>query len=121
MLTNSSISNNTMTAIDTSGAAELAGAGLFNNGPLVVQSSTISGNRAVGSGAGGFAFGGGIANGLFGGPAPLTLQDSRVTNNVLSGPAGMTLSGGGIYTVGFPVTLSNTVVAHNTPDDCQGC
>jgi hypothetical protein len=121
MLTNSSISNNTMTANAPNGAAEIAGAGLFNNGPLVVQSSTISGNRGVANGTSGFATGGGIVNGFFGGPAPLTLQDSRITNNVLSGSAGITLSGGGIYTVGFPTTLTNTVVAHNTPDDCEGC
>lgn len=121
MLTNSSISNNTMTANAPNGAAEIAGAGLFNNGPLVVQSSTIRGNRGVANGPSGFATGGGIVNGFFGGPAPLTLQDSRITNNVLSGSAGITLSGGGIYTVGFPVTLTNTVVAHNTPDDCEGC
>jgi hypothetical protein len=121
MLTNSSISNNTMTANAPNGAAQITGAGLFNNGPLVVQSSTISGNRGVANGPSGFATGGGIVNGFFGGPAPLTLQDSRVTNNVLSGSAGITLSGGGIYTVGFPVTLTNTLVAHNTPDDCEGC
>lgn len=121
MLTNSSISKNTMTANDPTGAAEIAGAGLFNNGPLLVQSSTISGNRGLANGPSGFATGGGIVNGFFGGPAPLTLQDSRITNNVLSGSAGITLSGGGIYTIGFPVTLTNTVVAHNTPDDCQGC
>jgi hypothetical protein len=121
MLTDSSISNNTMTANAPNGAAEIAGAGLFNNGPLVVQSSTISGNRGVANGPSGSATGGGIVNGFFGGPAPLTLQDSRITDNVLSGSPGITLSGGGIYTVGFPVTLTNTVVAHNTPDDCEGC
>jgi hypothetical protein len=120
-LANSSISNNTMTANDTAGAAEIAGAGLLNNGPLVVQSSTISGNRGVANGPSGFATGGGIVNGFFGGPAPLTMNDSRVTNNDLSGSPAVALSGGGIYTVGFPITLTNTVVAHNTPDNCEGC
>jgi hypothetical protein len=121
LLTNSSISNNTMTANAPNGAAEIDGAGLFNNGPLVVGSSTISGNRGTATGGSAVGTGGGIANGLFGGPAPLTLQNSRVTNNVLSGSTGATLSGGGIYTVGFPVTLTNTIVAHNAPDDCEGC
>jgi hypothetical protein len=120
-LVNSSISNNAMTANARNGAAEIAGAGLFNNGPLVIQSSTVSRNRGVANGPSGFATGGGIVNGFFGGPAPLSLRDSRITNNVLSGSAGIALSGGGIYTVGFPVTLTNTVVAHNTPDDCEGC
>ena len=110
-----------MTANAPNGAAEVDGAGLFNNGPLVVGTSTISGNRGTATGASAVGTGGGIANGLFGGPAPLTLQSSRVTNNVLSGSTGATLSGGGIYTVGFPVTLTNTVVAQNAPDDCEGC
>jgi hypothetical protein len=44
-----------------------------------------------------------------------------VTNNSVSGSAGVELSGGGLYTVGFPPTLTNTVVAHNTPDQCDGC
>lgn len=121
LLTNSSISNNTMTATAPNGTAEVAGVGLFNNGPLAIGNSTISGNRGIATGKSAVGVGGGIANGLFGGPAPLTLQNSRVTNNVLSGSAGATLSGGGIYTVGFPVTLTNTVVAHNTPDNCDGC
>jgi Right handed beta helix region len=120
-LTGSSISRNTMTADAPNGDAEIAGAGLFNNGPLTVESSTISGNRGVANGPTGFATGGGIVNGFFGGPAPLTLRDSRVTGNTLAGSHGVTLSGGGIYTVGFPTTLTNTVVAHNSPDDCEGC
>ncbi len=31
------------------------------------------------------------------------------------------LQGAGIYTPGFPVTLTNTLVAHNCPDQCFGC
>jgi hypothetical protein len=121
LLANSSISNNTMSASAPNGKAEVDGAGLFNNGPLVIRSSMINGNRGTATGASAVAMGGGIANGLFGGPAPLTLFSSRVTNNVLSGSPGATLSGGGIYTVGFPVTLTDTVVADNAPDNCDGC
>ena len=110
-----------MTANAPNGAAQIVGAGLFNNGPLVIQGSTINSNRGTASGPTGSSYGGGIVNGFFGGPAPLTLQESRVSNNVLSGSAGITSFGGGIYTVGFPITLSNTVVSHNAPDDCEGC
>lgn len=120
-LANSSISNNRMTANAPNGAAQIAGAGLFNNGPLTIQDSAITGNHGTASGPTGSSYGGGIVNGFFGGPAQLTLQGSRVTNNVLSGSAGVSLFGGGIYTVGFPITLSNSVVAHNAPDDCEGC
>jgi hypothetical protein len=121
LLTNSSVSSNTMAANAPNGAAEIDGAGVFNNGPLVIDHSTVNGNRGIATGQSAAGAGGGIANGLFGGPAPLTLQNSRVTNNRLSGSVGATLSGGGIYTVGFPVTLTNTVVTHNAPNDCLGC
>jgi hypothetical protein len=120
-LTNSSISHNAVTANAPNGAATVNGGGLLNNGPLIVSNSTISGNHGVADGRSGSAQGGGIGNGLFGGPAPLTLRNSRVVANVLSGSPGVTLEGGGIYTVGFPTTLTNTLVAHNTPDDCEGC
>lgn len=119
-MSNSSIRNNTITANAQNGAATVDG-GLFNNGPLVVSNSTISGNHGVADGLSGSATGGGIANGLFGGPAPLKLENSRVTGNVLTGTPGITLSSGGIYTVGFPITLTNTVVANDTPDQCEGC
>jgi hypothetical protein len=53
---------------------------------------------------------------LFGGPAsPLTLRNSKVTDNALSGGPGLTLQGGEIFTPGFPATLTNSIVAHNTP------
>jgi hypothetical protein len=120
-LTNSSISANTMTARAPNGAAEVDGAGLFSNGPLVIRNSSISFNRGVANGNTAAGKGGGIANGLFGGPAPLTLQNSLVVGNTLSGTTGAVLSGGGIYTVGFPITLTNTLVAHNAPDNCEGC
>jgi hypothetical protein len=122
-ITNSSISNNSLTANAPNGVATVTGVGLLNDGPLIVSGSTISGNRGRATGQSGFVQGGGIWNGqLFGGDtSPLTLQGSRVTGNVLSGSPGVTLAGGGIYTVGFPTTLTGTVVAGNTPDQCDGC
>ena len=80
-------------------------------------------NRGTATGLSGFAQGGGIWNGhLFGEPdSPLTLVKSRVTRNVLSGSSGVTLQGGGIFTPGFPLTLTNSSLTHNTPDDCFGC
>ena len=75
-----------MAANAPNGAAEVDGAGLFNNGPLVVDHSTINGNRGIATGESAAGTGGGIANGLFGGPAPLTLQNSRVTNNSCPAP-----------------------------------
>ena len=69
------------------------------------------------------AQGGGIWNGVLFVPpdSPLTLVNSQVTGNVLTGSAGIALSGGGIFTSGFPLTLQHSVVAHNAPDDCVEC
>jgi fibronectin-binding autotransporter adhesin len=122
-VTSSSISNNSATANAPNGDASVFGAGVFNNGPLVVAGSTIGGNRGRAAGKTGLAQGGGIWNGQFfgGSTSPLSLQGSRVVANALSGTPGVTLAGGGIYTVGFPTTLLGTLVAGNTPDQCEGC
>jgi len=57
----------------------------------------------------------------FGGPPPsLALTDSVVTANRVSGSAGITVQGGGLFTT-FPVTLTRTVIAGNKPDQCFGC
>jgi hypothetical protein len=121
-ITNTLISGNTVAANAPNGVATVIGAGLLNNGPLALRNSSVTGNRGVASGQSGSAQGGGIWNGeLFGGPdSPLSLQNSQVAGNVLVGSPGVELSGGGIYTVGFPTTLTNSVVTHNTPDNCAG-
>jgi hypothetical protein len=122
-ISNSTISDNSSTANAPNGAAMVQGAGIANNGPLVLQNVQVSGNTGAANGSSGFGEGGGIWNGvLFGGPdSPLTLVNTRVTGNVLSASPGLTLQGGGIFTPGFPLTLTNSVVAHNTPDQCFGC
>jgi hypothetical protein len=122
-ITNSTISKNSSTANAPRGAASILGVSISNNGPLVLTNDSVAKNRGIANGTSGFAQGGGIWNGvLFGGPdSPLTLQNSRVTGNTLSGSPGVTLQGAGIFTSGFPLTLSNSVVTHNTPDQCYGC
>jgi fibronectin-binding autotransporter adhesin len=122
-ITNSTISNNTATTNAPSGAATIQGVGITNNGPLVLTNDVIAKNKGIANGTSGSAQGGGIWNGvLFGGPdSPLTIDHSRVTNNSLSGGPGVTLQGGGIFTPGFPLTLTNSLVVRNTPDQCFGC
>jgi hypothetical protein len=122
-ITNSTISNNSVTTNAPGGAASIQGVGISNNGPLVLTGDVVNRNRGIANGTGGLAQGGGIWNGvLFGGPdSPLTLDHSRVTHNSLSGGPGVTLQGGGIFTPGFPLTLTNSLVAHNAPDQCFGC
>ena len=67
------------------------------------------------------ALGGGISNGAPGIPAAtLTLTDSVVTANRLSGSTGLPLQGGGVYTTNG-LTRTHTTIAGNKPDDCFGC
>jgi hypothetical protein len=122
-MTGSEVVDNRSTANAPEGAATVQGAGISNNGPLVLTSDRVSGNIGSANGESGSAQGGGVWNGLlFGGPtSPLTLQDTAVTHNTLTGGLPVSLQGAGIYTVGFPTTLSNSIVAANTPDQCDGC
>ena len=61
------------------GTATVQGAGISNNGPLVLTHDRVSGNTASANGQSGFAQGAGIWNGLlFGGPtSPLTSRTRR--------------------------------------------
>jgi hypothetical protein len=47
--------------------------------------------------------------------------NSGITGNALSGSPGITLQGGGLYIDDKPLTLKNSVIAGNTPDQCFGC
>jgi hypothetical protein len=40
---------------------------------------------------------------------------------VLSGGAGMTLQGGGLFLQNQPLSLTHSVIAGNSPDQCFGC
>jgi hypothetical protein len=54
-------------------------------------------------------------------PTRRSRSSTRRKNNALEGSTGVTLQGGGIFTLGFPLTLTSSLVKHNTPDDCFGC
>jgi hypothetical protein len=43
-----------------------------------------------------------------------------VTRNALHAGRPIDPMGGGLFTT-FPVTQSNTTIAHNVPDQCAGC
>jgi len=67
--------------------------------------------------------GGGIWVGTYPGPpfsGQLTAKDTTVAGNVLSGSSnGILLQGGGLFT-SVPVTLSDSSIVKNTPDNCSG-
>jgi hypothetical protein len=117
------IARNTVQALANGGSALLQGAGIWNAGALNLVDTKVVNNVGRASGPSGTAQGGGIWNGLFPDaplPVSLTLTDSLVAGNAVSGSPGLTVQGGGLFT-GFPVALLHSVVAKNTPDQCYGC
>jgi hypothetical protein len=121
-MSDSMIANNTATANAPTGMATVQGAGIVNDSDLTLTKVLVRDNRGMANGMSGFAQGGGIWNGsIFGGPIPtLAVDHSGVVGNTVSGSPGVTLQGSGIFTVGSPLTLTDSLVAHNTPDQCAG-
>jgi hypothetical protein len=123
-ISDSLVSGNTTTATSTTGSVIVEGAGIGNIGLLALRDTTVSRNTGTASGPSGIAQGGGIWNGALPGATEtehqLTLTDSAVTLNTLTAGAGITVQGGGLFTT-FPVTLKDSVIARNVPDQCFGC
>ena len=86
--------------------------GVADSGVLSITLSQVDGNTATGLG-GGILEDGVNPNDTLGPPGgPLTLKLSQVTGNSAS-------QGGGLYaSTGSPVTLTTTLIATNTPDNC---
>ena len=116
------ISGNTATASSVSGSATVMGGGIFNNSLLALQNVRISDNVGRAAGPSGDAQGGGIWNGvlLSGPPVELTLDNTLVTGNVLTGSVGVSVRGGGVFTTS-PITLRRSPIVLNAPDQCVGC
>jgi hypothetical protein len=117
------ISGNHVSALSPNGTVFLVGGGIQSGGPLTLRNSRVSENTGDATGLSGTAQGGGIfAGDIENGPpvGPLNLTNSSITHNVLSGSSGITLQGGGVFTT-HPVTLRNSIIAQNTPDQCYGC
>jgi len=123
LIENSVISDNTATATASGGPATVNGAGLTNQGTLELRNTRIDDNSGAATGVAGAAEGGGIWNGVLipdGPPVELTLTNSTVTRNSLTASGGLATQGAGLYTT-FPVTLTNSRINRNSPDDCFGC
>jgi hypothetical protein len=124
-ITGSRISDNSVTATAPNGAATVLGAGFLNNGPLLLDDVQIKDNSGTADGLTGLAQGGGLWNGdLFvphDTPPPVTLQHTRITGNTLTGSPAVSLQGGGLFTDGFPVTVTDSRIKNNNPDQCVGC
>jgi hypothetical protein len=116
------IAGNTAVARSQNGDAQIIGAGVLNNSLLTLRDTAVSHNSGRAFGAGGFAQGGGIWNGvlLTGPPVELTLDRSLVTGNALSASPAIERSGGGVFT-SEPIVRTRTLIAGNSPDQCAGC
>ncbi len=117
------ISGNSASSTTVTGSAIVQGGGILNGGSLELRNTPVGDNTATASGPSGIAQGGGIWNSALldeVSTVQLTLRDSAVTHNALNGSPGITLQGGGLFTT-FPVTLKDSLIATNTPDQCYGC
>ena len=121
-VSDSVISGNTAIARTLTGSATITGVGILNDSLLKLDRVVVSGNDGTAIGPSGTALGGGIWNStdISGPPVQLTMDNATVTNNSLTGSPGITLQGGGLFTT-LPVTLHNSVISGNIPDQCFGC
>jgi hypothetical protein len=124
-VSDSLVAGNSVEAVSAGGFVIAQGGGVFNSGLLTLRRTHVLNNRATANGPAGFAHGGGIWNGLVPLPglppdAQLALIDSVVTANELLASPGLERLGGGLFTT-VPVTLTSTVLAGNSPDQCFGC
>jgi hypothetical protein len=122
-VTKSVVSDNHVSAESPNGVF-VAGGGVIEDFAGVSLTDTIvSQNTAHASGLAGGVRGGGIFDATieFGPPGgPLSLIRSTVERNAVSGGPGITVQGGGIFTDNV-VTLVDSVISKNTPDQCVGC
>jgi hypothetical protein len=118
------IAGNTGASTAASGTALAGGGGVANFAQTTIEQTLVIGNHLAATGLDGSADGGGIWNGDPGdGRKPsLSLTDSAIIANSLSGSTGVTLRGGGLFTA-FPATLAltRTLIVGNHPDQCFGC
>jgi len=126
-ITNSLIGDNHSNASAPLGSVDARGGGIELFGPTTLRNATVGSNTVDASGISGSARGGGIVDiafpfGTDGPPGgPLTLQNSSVTGNTLSGSTGVLRHGGGIFLQDEPITLTNSQISQNAPDQCFGC
>jgi hypothetical protein len=127
-ISNSIIHDDRVHAISLTGIATAVAGGIqvsggaTGPGPVTLRNTTVSDNTAEATGRSGAAQGGGIfdiaiPNGPPGGL--LALINSNVTHNIVSGSTKVKLQGGGVF-ITFKLTVTNSAITANTPDECSG-
>jgi hypothetical protein len=123
-ITDSVFAGNRVRAASPHGSASALAGGIQIAGVTTLERTRVSGNTILASGRSGSARGGGIFDApALDGPAggALTLDGSDVTGNVASGGPGVALHGGGLYIRSRPLTMTNSVITGNAPDQCYRC
>jgi hypothetical protein len=128
MISNGVVSDNHIQVSSPFGTVTVRGGGInVAGGATTLRNTPVSGNTVDASGAGGSTLGGGIYDVAFpdgqNGPpgGPLAVLNSSVTGNVLTASAGILRQGGGLFLQNEPLTLTNSVITQNVPDQCVGC
>jgi hypothetical protein len=122
----SMVGRNSVAVAGPSGVLAFGGGIAMYGGDLTLERTVVVANSASATASPAFggvssALGGGISNGGPGNPsATLTLTDSVVNANRLSGSVGVLLNGGGVFT-DSGLVQTRTVIAGNKPDNCSGC
>ena len=123
-ISNSLVQDNRVHVSSPNGAASAWGGALMaDDTGMTLRNTKVSDNEAEAHGQTATAQGGGVYDSPDAGPpgGPLTLQNSSITGNELSGSTGATLQGGGVYSCGFTVTLDHSQVRNNRPDQIFAC
>ncbi len=119
------VAHNQARAVSPRGNASAEGGGLITDeGGLTLRDVPVRGNDAAAIGHSGSARGGGIFNApIPNGPpgGPLVLHSSPITANTIAGNASILKTGGGLYIREHPLTLSDSAITRNHPDQCSGC
>ncbi len=116
-LTGVTINNNAATSVANFSFAY--GGGIYNdNGTMTMTNVTISNNSAMASGSTlGLAFGGGIYN-----TGTVTMTNVTINGNAVTatGSVATATLGGGIFNASITLSILNTIVSNNLPEDCMG-
>ncbi|MBS3026203.1 MAG: hypothetical protein HCA25_03660 [Dolichospermum sp. DET50] len=114
-ISNSLITNNTITVASAGSDLNPNGGGITNYGTLLLKDSTISNNSAAGSGGGIFN------NSGFNNSGTVTITNTTISNNSAEKSGGGISNGDGIYSyTGGTITINNTTISGNSAKENGG-
>jgi hypothetical protein len=109
----STLSGNQATAAAAGGATStVSGGAILNGGHLTITRSTLSGNSLATSGAGSPSANGGAINEISTPAIMLQIDRSTVVGNTITSTGGG--SGGGIFSIGAPGTITSSTISSNS-------